>query len=596
LAGLLGALTLALLAAARPAGAGERPHLLEAWSRPDLPLAERVEATHSAALELGIRSVEPAARALLANLPAGGPERVEVARAAARLAPDLPAAHFALASALAAEWELVAATRAAAASVLAFGRSLDAGLWLQAAGFRALGVALVAGAALYLLLAALFEARAAAHDLGDRLSRQTPDFSRAALLGVVLLAPAAVGEGLLGLCLGCLVVALAWRARGFAAEAVAAALLVAGLHPALLAAGRALAAFHADPVAVAAHTAEHGLAWPMHLARLSRQAAADPLAARALALGVKRTGNLAEAAARYEALLATEPGDPELLNNAANVRLALGDVDGAIALYEEAVRIAPASAVGWFNLSQAWGAALNVVELDAALARAQALDHPLVEDLSEIQGRAIHFVADLPVPNAVLHRRLLAAGDAAAVAADLRRPLAPGPLGSSPLAAGAATAAAVGLGLGLRGRFRVSRACERCGARVCPRCDGAAPRGLCAACDHVAHAPETTDPALRAARVAALARRRERAERIWLALGIAVPGVAGLRLGWRAHALASCVAAAAALASWLGRHGPAPDPLAAGGAGPGLALAAAALFALAYAALLAGALAAARRL
>jgi tetratricopeptide (TPR) repeat protein len=591
---LLGGLALVLAAGGRPAGAGERPHLLEAWSRHDVPLVERVEATHSAALELGLRSVEPAARALLADLPPGGPERVEVARAAARLAPDLPAAHFALASALAGEWELVAAVRAAATTVLAFGRSLDASLWLQAAAFRALGVALVSGAALYLLLAALFTARAAAHDLGDRLSRQMPDFSRAALLCVVLIAPAAFGEGLLGLCLGCLVVALAWRARGFAVEAVAALLLVAGLHPALLAAGRALAAFHADPVAVAAHTAEHGLAWPMHLARLSRASASDPLAARALALGVKRTGNFEEAAARYEALLATEPGDAELLNNAANVRLALGDVQGAIDLYQRALGIAP-SAVGWFNLSQAWGAALNVVELDAALARAQTLDHALVEDLSEIQGRAIHFVADLPVPDAVLHRRLLAAGDAAAVAVDLRRPLAPGLIGASPLAAGTAIAGALGLGLLLRGRFRASRACERCGALVCPRCEGVTPRGLCAACDRVAHSPESTDPALRAARVAALNQRRERSDRIWLALGIAVPGVVGLRLGRRAHALASCLLAAGALAFWLGRHGAAPDPLAAGGAGPALAAAVAAVLGLAYAALLAAATSAARR-
>jgi tetratricopeptide (TPR) repeat protein len=332
----------------------------------------------------------------------------------------------------------------------------------------------------------------------------------------------------------------------------------------------------------------------MHLARLSRASASDPLAARALALGVKRTGNFEEAAARYEALLATEPGDAELLNNAANVRLALGDVQGAIDLYQRALGIAP-SAVGWFNLSQAWGAALNVVELDAALARAQTLDHALVEDLSEIQGRAIHFVADLPVPDAVLHRRLLAAGDAAAVAVDLRRPLAPGLIGASLLAAGTAIAGALGLGLLLRGRFRASRACERCGALVCPRCEGVTPRGLCAACDRVAHSPESTDPALRAARVAALNQRRERSDRIWLALGIAVPGVVGLRLGRRAHALASCLLAAGALAFWLGRHGAAPDPLAAGGAGPALAAAVAAVLGLAYAALLAAATSAARR-
>jgi tetratricopeptide (TPR) repeat protein len=585
-------LGLALAGGVRPAaGSGEPPRFLHTFVQRDLSLAERVEATHTAALELGLRNVEPAARALLAQMPPEGPERVETARAAVRLAPDLPAAHMALAQALWGEWDLIDGIRAAVAALSAFGRSLDAALWLQAASFRAAALALVGGAALYLLLAALLTARASAHDLGDRLSPHTPDFSRAALLAVVLLAPAAAGQGLLGLCVSCTAIAAAWSiGRGWWVEALAGLALVVGLHPTLLAAGRALAAFQADPVAVAAHTAEHGLAWPMHLARLERASGADALAARALALGMKRTGDLAGADAHYRALLAAEPGDPELLNNAANVRLALGDTRGAIELYEKALASEP-SAVGWFNLSQAWGVALNVVELDAALAKAQGLDPALVEDLSEIQGRAIHFVADLPVPNDVLLRRLLAAGDGAAVAADLRRPLAPGVLGRSPLATGAALAAALGLGVALRGRLRASRACERCNALMCLRCHGPSPRGLCAVCDRMAHSPETADPALRAARAQALARLRARRERVRLALGLAVPGLAWLYAGRPAAALASCLAAAAAAACLVGRHGAAPDPLAAGAAGPALFLAAAAVAALIYAALLAGAVA-----
>jgi tetratricopeptide (TPR) repeat protein len=564
---------------------------MDAWAQRDLPLEERVEATHTAALELGLRNVEPAARALVAQMPPEGPEAVQVARAAVRLAPDLPSAHMALALAHWRELELVDAGRAWGAAVAAFRRSLDASLWLQAAAFRALGLALVGGAAAFLLSRALATARFSAHDLGDALSPGTPDFSRAALLACLLLAPAAAGQGLLGLCLGSLVVAVAFGAgRGFWVEVAAAGVLVLGLHPALLASGRALAAFQADPVAVAAYTAEHGLAWPMHLARLARASGQDALAARALALGMKRTGDLAQADATYSALLAADPRDPALMNNAANVRLALGDTHGAIELYENALRVGP-SAVGWFNLSQAWGVALNVVELDAALAKAQALDPALVEDLSEIQGRATHFVADLPVPSAVLRARLLAAGDSAAVASDLRRPLAPGVLGIGPIATGAALLAALGLGRALRGRLSGARSCERCNALVCPRCHGAPARGLCAACERSTHAAEMSDPALRAARAQALAAQRVRAERLWLLLGAVVPGLAAQRAGRPAAALASCLAAAGALAFALGRHGPAPDPLAAGAAGPALLLTVAAACALAYAVLLLGALA-----
>jgi len=586
-----GALVLALGGALRPAGA-EPPRFVRAWSEPGVDLAERVQNARSAALELGLRNVEPAARSLMAGaIPEGIPQegRLEAVRSAARLAPDVPAAHMDLALALwRQELDVAGGIDAARDALLAFPRNLEASLWLQAAACWAAALALGGGAVLYLALGLLAAVRVAAHDLGDLLSVRTPAVSRAALVGSAILLPAAAGEGLLGACLGCLVaVAVYGPRRAWLVGVLAAGALAAALHPLLAQAGRALAALHADPIALAAHTAEHGFASPMQLARLERASAFDPLAARALALGVKRTGDLAEADARYGALLAETPDDPVLLNNAANVRLALGDTAGAVSLYERSVALYPFATV-YFNLSQAWGVALNVVELDAALARAQELDPALVEDLSVIQERAIHFVADLPVPSALLRRRLLAAGDGAAVAADLRRPLAPGVLGASPAGTLLALAAALGAGLLLRGRFRPSQGCHRCGALVCPRCHPPSSRpGLCAACSRAVHQPETTDAGLRAAHAAALARRRAWLDKLKLAAAVALPGAGALMAGRHGLALAACLAAAAAVAGVLARHGPAPDPLAAGAAGPALLVLAALAAALLYAPLLA---------
>ena len=589
----------ALGAALRPAAA-EPPRFVRAWSEPGVALADRVQNARSAALELGLRNIEPAARSLMAGaIPEGIPQdgRLEALRAAARLAPDVPAAHMALALALwREELDLAGGVRAAWDALLAFPRNLEASLWLQAAACWAAALALGGGAILYLAFALLGTVRQAAHDLGDRLSVRTPSVSRAALVGSAILLPAAAGEGLLGASLGCLMaVAVYGPRRAWLVGALAAGALTAALHPLLEEAGRALASLHADPIALAAHTAEHGFASPMHLARLERASAQDPLAARALAMGVKRTGDLAEADARYSGLLAEAPDDPVLLNNAANVRLARGDTAGAIHLYERSVARYP-SATGYYNLSQAWGVALNVVELDAALARAQELDPALVEDLSVIQERAIHFVADLPVPSALLRRRLLAAGDAAAVAADLRRPFAPGVLGASPAATLLALATALGTGLLLRGRFRPSHGCHRCGALVCPRCHPPSSRpGLCAACNRAVHQPETTDAALRAAHALALARRRAWLDKPRLAAAVAVPGAGALMGGRHGLALAACLAAAASVACLLARHGPAPDPLAAGTAGPALLVLAALAMALCYAPLLAACVAASGR-
>jgi hypothetical protein len=166
-------------------------------------------------------------------------------------------------------------------------------------------------------------------------------------------------------------------------------------------------------------------------------------------------------------------------------------------------------------------------------------------------------------------------------------------LGSGLVASAAGLAAALGAGLALRRRLQTSRACQRCNALMCGRCHGPAVRGLCATCDRLAHA-DNADPSLRAARAQALAARRERGERTWLAAGVVLPGLAWLRAGRPALALASCLAAAGAAAFALGRHGPVPDPLAAGAAGPALLLAAAVASGVVYAGLLAGAVAALR--
>ncbi len=562
----------ALLAAALGAGeARSEPAFVAMWSNSDGDFAERVESTRSAALELGLRNVEGAARALLVEPPPEG--AVAGARAAVRLAPDLPAAHMALAGALLREeYALGGAFRAALDAVAAFDRHLEASLWLHASVPHAAGLALAGAAGLFLLLMALGVAREAAHDLGDRLSEETPAFARAALLALVVLLPLALGEGPFGLALGLLVVVAAYGSTGTrVAAAVAAALGVLGLHPILDQAGRGAGALGADPVARAAHVAEHGLASPMELARLQAAADDNPLAGRALALGMKRRGQLREADLRYGELLDADPENTVLLNNAANVRLGLGDVEGAIELYQEALDRDPDSAVGWFNLSQAWGVALRVVELDEALAEAQELDPELVVDLSEIQGRATHFVADLPIPTEVVRSRLLEAADGPTIGAILRRPFAPGLLSRTPVGAAAACAVALGLGMLAGSVARRSRRCDRCDARVCPRCDpqGSSP-SLCDGCSRLFQRSESTDPALRAARFAALRKKQDRREKIQQALSLLVPGLAGAVAGRSGLALVGCLGFATAVVFWLLRAGNVPDPLAAGSAGTGV--------------------------
>jgi hypothetical protein len=321
---------------------------------------------------------------------------------------------------------------------------------------------------------------------------------------------------------------------------------------------------------MAAVSAERDLASPLELARLQRAAASDPVARRALALHARRSGQVADADARFQALLAEGDASFDLLNNAANARLAGGRAQEALELYEDAVREGPSSLV-LFNLAQAYGRAILLDEQDLALKQAQALDpravHALTRLVAEVGGGG---PVDVPLGADALRARA-----AARTAGIAQRPrpgaLAPGVLGASPFALLAALAAACVLGLAARAPLRRVGA----GDGLWPGFGG-------------------EEPALRVARLSSLRARQAKLDRLRRAAALAVPGAAGLQAGQSLLGLAAAVLAASAACFAGARAGVVPDPFAAGSAGSlafgGLALVAA----LAYAAVTALCLALAR--
>jgi tetratricopeptide (TPR) repeat protein len=567
--------------------------LLErAWGAPGAPQAERVARTREQMVQLGLPSLEPAARALLVTSEPG--DAVERARAAVVLAPDLPAARTALAAALLARGDLPGAAAEATGALAALPRHLDARLWMEATLLEVAVLALLAGGAFYLLVAAALVAPRAAHDLGDLVLRRAgasaPGFARAALLAAVLLLPAVLGEGPFGCVLGLFTMVFLYGDPGARAAAVAAALLVlAALHPAEDRTRHAFAAVAADPVVSALDAAHRGVPSPLDLARLERAAPGDPLAAEALALRAKRDGRIAEADAALRAL-AEDSNDARLLANAANARLLAGELEPAIELYERAVAL-DESPVLLFNLSQAYARAIRLSEHEAALTRAQDLDAAAVDALLASQDARGPLVADLPVPAGVLRRRLHQRAGEVGTPSPLRAAVAPGLLGGDPRRGAGAIALLAGVALALSGAFRASRACGRCGARLCPRCDRrGGSHGLCEACTRLHHRPETTDPQLRLERLAALRTRERRAARLHLALALAVPGSAGLLAGRPASALGATLLVGGAGASLAACLELLPDPFALGGAGALLLCALAGACTVLYAVLLAATL------
>ena len=550
-----------------------------AWNSGSPELPGRAERTRAVADELGLASVDALARALVFGGRDLGSFEAR-AEAAVLLAPDLPAAHAALARARFASGSFAAAASSAIDAVAALPRSLDGWLWLSATGWVLAMFALAGGALVYLGARGLASATHAAHDLGDRLEPSMPDFSRMALVAALVLLPAALGEGVAGAALALLV--LGWwqstRAQRIAL-ACAALLFVAAIHPVTNLAGARLATIGADPIVAAAVAAESGALDPVDAARLARVASGpasgpapesdDPLAMYALAQWARRSGDLAEADARLTALLTRKSDDPVVLASAASAKIALGVPKEAVELYRRAIAAEP-TALLWFNLSQAHGSAIDVEQHARALAAAQSLDPDAVSELTARLGSSRGaFVADVPMPLERLRDRL-ATRDASAAADQLRTPLAPGWLGRSSWLAALAFAAAAALGTALARGFEASTICLDCGTRLCRRC------GTAGETHRGGFAAESRCETCRSRRVEMRAAAgweprpggaRARRVRAANTLGALFPGLAGRSAGRPAFGLIAALCMAGGLAFGLGADAVVPDPARVGTAG-----------------------------
>jgi tetratricopeptide (TPR) repeat protein len=545
-----------------------------AWFAAAGSLEDRVKRTLDAALDAGKPSLEALARALLLDESLGNP--LERAEAAVLLAPDLPAARIALGQALwSEERDLLGALAQVRQAARVSSRHLEASLWLRAAISHCLFTACLIGGLLFLFVAGGSRVLAAARLLGQ-LPGALPLVSRVALVAGLLLLPAVLGEGLFGVALAFAVLGL-WPGSSWQRAAVGVALVVSivGLHPLADRAGEELVALGSDPVAEAAFAVERGQPAQIDIDRLERAAPGDPLVARALALHAKRSGYLEDAERRYTALI-EESGasSPSLLNNAANVQLALDRTEEAIGLYEAAAQSGHLVVV-LFNLSQAYGRLIQLDQQDLALAEAQVIDPDALAALTDLYGSSRGtMVVDLPVSTETVRVRL---GDPAAArlaAMALRSRVTPGWLGRSLMhsAAGVALVVLLASGIALVAR-RVK--------------DGGEGGDRNAGIARFLTGQEAADPFLRMVRLTALRERQARIDKIKFLLSAIVPGAAGIVSRHPILGLLGTMLFGLVLASWWAQEGVGADPLAVGGGASILFTAMAVASTLGYAAVIA---------
>jgi tetratricopeptide (TPR) repeat protein len=305
-------------------------------------------------------------------------------------------------------------------------------------------------------------------------------------------------------------------------------------------------------VAEAVFAVEHGRPSRTDIDRLARAAAGDRLAARALALHAKRSGDLRDADRRFAALIdESESPGPSLLNNAANVRLALGRTEEAIELYEAAAHRGHSVAV-LFNLSLAYGSVVQLDQQNLALAEAQLIDPVALDALTDLHASSPRrLAADLPVEVGLIRARLEDPAAARQAASALRRQFAPGWLGTSPAhsAVGVALAALLGWGVALALRKLT---------------EGREGGSLHAGVARLLRGSEATDPFLRMVRLAALRERQARIDKMKFALSVLVPGAAGVFSRQPILGLLGSMLFASALVSWWLRDGLVVDPVSVG--------------------------------
>lgn len=560
---------------------GYRSEIEAAWFSGGTDLARRAYLARNAAMRLGAGNVEAAARALLAA-EADDETHLDHAQLAVALAPDVPSFRMTLALAQLRAGSYGEAVRETVHGLAAIPRNLEATLWLASSLLAMFAAVLVTGPLLFILWVGVGLFRHGAHDLGDLISSEMPDFARGALLASVLLVSVALGEGVMGL-------ALAFFALGFTyadakcrrALALAATMLLLGLYPLAQLTGRAISAVDSDPVALAAHAVVRGIASPSDVELLAVVEDRDALAESALALWERRAGSREAAMARYAKLLIDHPRDPVVLAGLANMHFERGEDERSIELSEQAAGVLR-SATLLFNLSQVYARSFRMDEFEGALAQAQALDTEAIAALS--RTAAPDFVADLPFNIQPIYTRLLESSDDDAFLATTSRLLMPGWLGSSGTATSAGFGLAALMGLILGRRWEHSSSCRRCGHRICSRCEATVWNNeICEGCHHLFHRPEATHPEMRSARLAQLRMRERRTNRASLVSSLLVPGVGGLLARRPDLSLLALFFFAWGVVLFVWRTGFVPDPLVVGAAGPLAFMLAGALVVLCYA-------------
>lgn len=511
--------------AVTPALVPREDRVVATWQAAPPRSHARTAVLHRVRLESGLGDLLAPAHVVLAD-PVG--ETPEVYSGLARdLAPGMPSIQMAHARSLWAAGDIGGSVRAATQAGTAILFNLAVQLWLiENVAFLLLIVVLAASLG-FLLLAGLQVFAHAAHDLGDFLSSRTPGFARVAALAGLLLLPLCFGEGVIGVALALFALAFVYgRSNQRSVLVIAAVLLVIGLHPLAQLVSGATSIAERDPVLLSAFAVVNGTESPADIERLEAAAEEDLAAAHAMAYRARRFGQIEESRKRLEEISERHPSDAIALANRANIEMRQGNSDLALDYYEGAADLVDSPEL-LFSLSQAYASSFRMEEYEETLSQAQEIDDDQVTALSGFDDASL--VADLGYPTDLLRSRLVQLALSVEPKMTVAEVLAPGVLGEQWMVTTGAFVVVALMSLLVASRFDHASFCDRCGHRICTRCEETVwSEEICEDCHHLFQNPEATDPSLRMVRLQALSEREVRIGRVWLFLSLICPGAAGI--------------------------------------------------------------------
>jgi tetratricopeptide (TPR) repeat protein len=489
--------------------------------------ADRIEGVAQALHDRGFEELPVVAWAMLE---VGRQEQTApVVERAAELAVSTPSLQFEVARELRSPAHLVRA-------LVAVPRSFPGLIWLLSVGGGVVGCGLLIASALLMALAFARTATLNGHLLGHLITAQDPPSWPGVLIilsALALLPLAGAGPALVLAAAGAIAGPRLGRGEVLAPAVL---LVVAGLvlGPALDAWSRIGALVGRDPALVSAWRLENAQPLAGDRERLTRvvEARRDDLLLRVvLAKTWLRSGDLA----RANALLRELPSvaEPALLARAENLRgtvaVARGDLKTGIAAFE-AARATEESAAVLYNLAQAHGRAVRLMERAALFETARALDPDLITKYTAFAGSNVHrYLIQDPVPLSMyVERAFQRSAESRAIVRAVRAwafgPRTPGWVWLLLPLAGTT-------GLLLR-RGTIWR-CGRCSRAVCRHCDSSeqATETTCGRCARLFARDGRSDPRLRR-QVLDLEKRQQRLTSVALAgVALVAPGVSRILEG-----------------------------------------------------------------